>query len=94
MAHKYGVGPDPAVTEIEARRLLALASANGLLSQQPRIRKLPAPFDRANVIAVAVVQIMRTAPVDQLHQAIADYLRDEFEDIARMARNDIRLTDE
>jgi hypothetical protein len=39
--------------------------------------------DRAAVVTTAIMQMIATAPRNELRQAIEAYLRDEFEDIAR-----------
>jgi hypothetical protein len=39
--------------------------------------------DRAAIVAQAILQIVRTAPAEKLHQAVAEYLRDEFIDLER-----------
>ena len=38
--------------------------------------------DRAAVVTTAIMQMIATAPKDELRQAIEAYLRDEFEDAA------------
>jgi hypothetical protein len=50
------------------------------------------PFaqDRAHVVAVAVVQIVRTCPRDPV-RAVAAYLRDEFSDLERQVTNDLKV---
>lgn len=49
--------------------------------------------DRAAVAATALLQIVGTAPPEQLRQQIEDYLRSEFADTARQAANDRCLAD-
>jgi hypothetical protein len=44
--------------------------------------------DRAAIVAVAVLQILETAPAAERCEAVAAYLRDEFSDIARNAINE------
>ena len=43
---------------------------------------MSSPPDRAAVAAIAIMQIIATAPKD-LRRVIEDYLRDEFADCAR-----------
>jgi hypothetical protein len=50
--------------------------------------------DRATVATTAIMQMIATAPKDELQQVIEAYLRDEFTDIARTALNEIRHEDE
>ena len=50
--------------------------------------------DRAAVVTTAIMQMIATAPKGELRQAIEDYLRDEFVDLARTALNEIRHEDE
>jgi hypothetical protein len=50
--------------------------------------------DRAAVVTTAIMQMIATAPRGELRQAIEDYLRDEFVDLARTALNEIRHEDE
>jgi hypothetical protein len=50
--------------------------------------------DRASAVAAAITHIMATAPECEQQQAVADYLRDEFADVARTALNEIRPEDE
>ena len=50
--------------------------------------------DRAAVVTTAIMQMIATAPKHELRQAIEDYLRDEFVDLARTALNEIRHEDE
>jgi hypothetical protein len=40
----------------------------------------PRRRDRAAVVTTALLQIVETAPADELHTAIEDYVRDEFAD--------------
>ena len=50
--------------------------------------------DRTAVATTAIMQMIATAPKHELRQAIEDYLRDEFVDLARTALNEIRHEDE
>jgi len=50
--------------------------------------------DRASAVAAAIIRIVATAPEYEQQQAVADYLRDEFDDVARTALNEIRPEDE
>jgi hypothetical protein len=49
--------------------------------------------DRAAVAAVAVLQIIITAPSKQQQRLLEQYLRDEFEDERRQAMTDRELAD-
>ena len=50
--------------------------------------------NRASAAAAAIMQIVATAPEYEQQQAVADYLRDESDDVARTALNEIRPEDE
>ena len=52
----------------------------------------PFAHDRAYVVAVAVVQIIKTHPHDPV-RVVAAYLRDELSDIEHQLINDLRLSD-
>jgi hypothetical protein len=41
------------------------------------------PPDRAAIATTAIMQMIATAPKEDLRRAIEDYLRDEFSDCAR-----------
>jgi hypothetical protein len=47
------------------------------------------PPDRATVATTAILQIIATAPKQELQQAIEDYLRDEFADVTRQVMADM-----
>ena len=49
--------------------------------------------DRAAVVAVALIQIMTTAPNKQRQQQLEQYLPNEFEDERRQALADRELAD-
>jgi hypothetical protein len=49
----------------------------------------PFAHDRAHVVAIAVVQIIKTRPHDPV-RAVAAYLRDEFTHIERQLIDDLR----
>jgi adenosylmethionine-8-amino-7-oxononanoate aminotransferase len=48
---------------------------------------------RAAAVAVAVIQIIKTAPRQKRQQQVEQYLRDEFEDERRQALADRELVD-
>jgi adenosylmethionine-8-amino-7-oxononanoate aminotransferase len=48
---------------------------------------------RAAAVAVAVIQITKTAPRQKRQQQVEQYLRDEFEDERRQALADRELAD-
>jgi hypothetical protein len=52
----------------------------------------PDLFDRAAVVTTAIMQIIATAPAHEVHQAIEEYLRDEFAD-ARTLLADLHKDD-
>jgi len=39
--------------------------------------------DRAAVVTTAIIQMIETAPLGELREAIESYLREEFEHVAR-----------
>jgi hypothetical protein len=45
-------------------------------------------MDRAAAVAIAVMQVIATAPEKELRQAIENYLRDEFANIERQTAAD------
>jgi hypothetical protein len=47
------------------------------------------PHDRVAAAATAIMQIVATAPKDELRQAIESFLRDEFADVARQLVADV-----
>ena len=49
--------------------------------------------DRAAIAAVAVFQIIKTAPYQQRQQQVEQYLRNEFEDERRQSMADRGLAD-
>jgi hypothetical protein len=48
---------------------------------------------RAAAVAVAIIQIIKTAPRQKWQQQVEEYLRDEFEDERRQALADRELAD-
>jgi hypothetical protein len=50
--------------------------------------------DRAAAVAVAVMQIIKTAPRKQRQQQLEQYLRNEFEDERRQTITDRELADD
>jgi hypothetical protein len=44
--------------------------------------------DRAAIVGQAILQIVRTAPAEAQHQAVTEYLRDEFADLERQIMAD------
>jgi len=74
--------------EVWATDLVDYASPN------PDSRSGARMNDRAAVVTTAIMQMIATAPKHELRQAIEDYLRDEFVDLARTALNEIRHEDE
>jgi len=39
--------------------------------------------DRAGIVATTIMQVIATVPENEAQQAVENYLRDEFEDVAR-----------
>jgi hypothetical protein len=52
-------------------------------------------FDRADVMATAILQIMaQCRSQNELRQALVSYLRDELADVVRQTQTEIRPKDE
>jgi hypothetical protein len=54
----------------------------------------PRLLDRAAIVAVAVMQIIDTAPKQSAQQELEKYLRDELADLARQAAAERELSDD
>ena len=50
-------------------------------------------YDRATVVATAVLQIVTAMTPDQLRPQLENYLRDEFADVAREVATDLNSSD-
>lgn len=50
--------------------------------------------DRASVLKTMIMQIIETAPAEELEPAIEEYLRDEIADIERQVASDRQSHDE
>jgi hypothetical protein len=83
---------------ISCRRLLSIGSflsdsERPLPESPPQVLGIPHfkkthHRDRAAVLMTGVFQILETAPAQERHQAVENYLRDELSDVVRQALAD------
>ena len=84
------IGPPPTGQLASQPAASTLAAHTGIPDARVGvvIGKIKRTPDRAAVVTVAVLQMVASAPLHELQQALENLLRDEFSDAERQARAD------